>query len=366
MTRILIISVLSLLATVPSNAQTKGQGLFDVDARRTALAQPALVAVRAACLAIPRDPSWTNLKPIDGLKVADGSGVGGAANNFAWAVMTLTGRALAGDQASETSLRDLLLTWAKARAFEKTEVERDAYYALKRVLLPTIAAYSVLHRGLDESQRRIVSDWIDFLVRNIDRTFSTDGDRDTRRSLADSILMAWGAVIGDDTLYDKGYRGYRAILAEARPDGSLAMETRRGARALWYMRQALASLTLMAEVAATRGTDLYGFREGEANFDRLLSYLLNGIAEPEVVIVYASENYSPGAEADFRHQDMSFMTKRSQGRHYMAWAEPVAARDRPGLATKRLKMLLMRSFRPDRPLIDELAGGNATCFWGRG
>jgi poly(beta-D-mannuronate) lyase len=41
------------------------------------------------------------------------------------------------------------------------------------------------------------------------------------------------------------------------------------------------------------------------------------------------------------------------------------ARDRAGLATKRLKTLLTRSFRSDRPLIDELAGGNATCFWGR-
>jgi poly(beta-D-mannuronate) lyase len=171
--------------------------------------------------------------------------------------------------------------------------------------------------------------------------------------------------MSDETLYDKGYRGYRAILAGARPDGSLVLETRRGARALWYMRQSLASLTVMAEVAATRGTDLYALREGEANFDRLLSYLLNGIAEPEVVMAYASENDSPGAEADFRRQDISFMAKRSQGRHYMAWAEPVVARDRAGLATKRLKTLLTRSFRSDRPLIDELAGGNATCFWGR-
>jgi poly(beta-D-mannuronate) lyase len=365
MNRILVFSVLSLLAMAPSYAQTKGQGLFDVDARRTALAQPALTIVRAACLAIPRDPSWTNLKPIDGLKAADGSGMDGGVNNYAWAVMALAGRALAGDPASETSLRDLLLAWAKAKAFENTEVVSDAYYVLKRMLLPTITAYSVLHRSLDESQGRIISGWIDSLVRKIDRTFDTDADRNNQRSLDDSILMTWGAVMSDETLYDKGYRGYRAILAGARPDGSLVLETRRGARALWYMRQSLASLTVMAEVAATRGTDLYGLREGEANFDRLLSYLLNGIAEPEVVMAYASENYSPGAEADFRRQDVSFMAKRSQGRHYMAWVEPVVARDRAGLATKRLKTLLTRSFRSDRPLIDELAGGNATCFWGR-
>lgn len=82
-------------------------------------------------------------------------------------------------------------------------------------------------------------------------------------------------------------------------------------------------------------------------------------------MAYASENYIPGGDADFRRQDLGFMTKRSHGRHYMAWAEPVVSRERAGLATKRLKALFMRSLRPDRPLIDEFVGGNATCFWGR-
>jgi poly(beta-D-mannuronate) lyase len=239
MKRILALSVLSLLAMAPSYAQTKGQGLFDVEARRTALAQPALTTVRAACLGTPRDPSWTALKPIDGFKVGDGFGVDGSANNYTWAVMVMTGRALAGEPASEISLKDLLQTWAKARAFEGTESESGAYYSLKRVLLPTIAAYAVLHRSLDESQRRSLSGWIDSLVRKIDQTFDTDADRNNQRYLKDSILMAWGAVIGDDTLYEKGHSRYRAILAEARADGSLALETRRGARALWYMRQSL-------------------------------------------------------------------------------------------------------------------------------
>ena len=35
-----------------------------------------------------------------------------------------------------------------------------------------------------------------------------------------------------------------------RPDGSLPLETRRGARALWYQRHAIASLVVIAEIAA--------------------------------------------------------------------------------------------------------------------
>ncbi|MBD2745183.1 alginate lyase family protein [Microvirga sp. BT688] len=279
--------------------------------------------------------------------------------------MVLTGRALAGDAASEASLRDLLLAWAKAKAFADTEVEHDAYYALKRVLLPTVVAFSVLQRGLDEGQNRVLADWIDPLVRKADRAFDGAVDRNNHRYLADSLLMTWGAVIKDEALYAKGDERYRAILAEARTDGSLALETRRGARSLWYMRQSLASLTVMAEVAATHGTNLYDLRVGEVNFDRIASYLLNGIAEPNVVMAYASENYIPGGETDARRQDLGFMTKRSHGRHYMAWIEPLITRDRAGLATKRLKALFVRNIRQDRPLIDEFVGGNATCFWGR-
>jgi poly(beta-D-mannuronate) lyase len=226
-------------------------------------------------------------------------------------------------------------------------------------------AFSVLQRGLDEGQNRMLADWIDPLVRKADRAFDGAVDRNNHRYLADSLLMTWGAVIKDEALYAKGDERYRAILAEARPDGSLALETRRGARALWYMRQSLASLTVMAEVAGTRGTNLYDLRIGEVSFDRIASYLLNGIAEPNVVMAYASENYIPGGETDARRQDLGFMTKRSHGRHYMAWIEPLITRDRAGLATKRLKALFARNIRSDRPLIDEFVGGNATCFWGR-
>jgi poly(beta-D-mannuronate) lyase len=365
MKRTLCFLILTLLTAGPSFAQAKVQGLFDVELRRAALAQPVLTNVRTACLAVPRDPAWNGLKPIDSLKATEGYGTDGAANDYAWAVMVLTGRALAGDAGSEAALRDLMLAWARAKAFGNTEVENDAYYALKRVLLPTIVGYAVVQRALDDEQRRIVAGWIDPLVRRIDRTFDGDVDRNNHRTLADSVLMTWGAVSGDEALYNKGYDRYRAVLSDARADGSLPLETRRGSRALWYMRQSLASLTVMAEVAATRGTDLYGLRVGEASFDRIQSYLLNGIAEPSVVMAYASENYIPGSESDFHRQDMGFLAKRGHGRHYMAWAEPVIARDRPGLATKRLKALFGRSLRSDRPLIDEFIGGNATCFWGR-
>nr|WP_246215776.1 alginate lyase family protein [Microvirga makkahensis] len=338
---------------------------MDVEQRRAALAQSAFASIRAACLAIPREASWTTLKPIAALKATEGYGTDGSANDYAWAVMVLTGRALAGDVQSETSLRDLLLNWAKANAFARTEVENDAYYALKRVLLPTVVGYSIIQGGLDDEQRRVIAAWIDPLVRKVDHIFDGSVDHNNHRYLTDSVLMAWGAVAGDEALYSKGIERYRAILAEARADGSLPLETRRGARALWYMRQSLSSMTVIAEIAAARGTDLYALSHNDVTYDRVLSYTLNGITEPRIVLAYASENYIPGDESDFRKADLGFLAKRGHGRHYMAWVEPVVARDRGGLATRRLKALFARSIKNERPLIDEFAGGNATCIWGR-
>ena len=45
-----IVLLLNILTVGPSFAQAKGQGLFDVELRRTSLAQPAFMSARAACL----------------------------------------------------------------------------------------------------------------------------------------------------------------------------------------------------------------------------------------------------------------------------------------------------------------------------
>ena len=62
------------------------------------------------------------------------------------------------------------------------------------------------------------------------------------RYLSDSVDMAWGALRGDDALFRQGIASFLLALAQMRADGSLPLETARGARALWYQRHAIASL----------------------------------------------------------------------------------------------------------------------------
>jgi poly(beta-D-mannuronate) lyase len=359
--------IAALVATmVSTSVEAAGwKGLFDVEARSAQLATPQYAALRRACLATPIDSKWKRLKPIAGLTTTEGYGSDNKAEDFSWAVMVLSGRTLAGDRTARQSLTELLMRWASANAFGETEEVHDAYYALKRQLLPLSVAYATLEPGLAADEAQTLRDWIDPLVRRIDKVFDGDVDRNNHRTLADSVLAVWGSVTGDRALLDKGIARYDATLAETRADGTLELEARRGSRALWYQRQTLSSLVVLAETARGSGIDLYNHSsETGQSLATLIGAMMNGLSSPSVVLVYSAENHIPGPEKDFLKLDLGFLEKRGHGRHYMAWAEALASGEK-GLAYDRLHRLFDLEIAKQRPLIDEFAGGNATCFWGQ-
>ncbi|WAJ28731.1 alginate lyase family protein [Antarcticirhabdus aurantiaca] len=356
-----------LVLSLPGAARADGwTGLFDVPARQAALKTRELASVRAACLAIPAKSAWRRLAPIPALQPTEGYGSDNSAEDFSWAVMVLSGRALGGDEKARRQLAELMLAWAEADAFEATPEAYDPYYALKRQLLPLAVAFQVLSPTLTDEEAKTLRDWIDPLVRRIDARFDGDVDLNNHRTLADSVLMVWGSIVGDEALFEKGVGRFRETLAETRADGTLPLEARRGARALWYQRQTLASLTVIAEAARGHGLDLYAQAspDGRKSFATLLSALLNGLDAPLLATVYSAENHIPGPEKDYLKPDLGFMETRGHGRHYMAFTE-AAARGGSELAFGRLDALVDSRLAGQRPLIDEFVGGNATCFWGQ-
>jgi poly(beta-D-mannuronate) lyase len=361
-----VATTVSLLLGLALPATAWGwDGLFDVNSRADILKTDAYRDIRALCLAVAIDPAWEKLKPIRRLATTEGYGSDTSAEDFSWAVMVLSGRTLAGDARAGIRLADLMERWATAGAFTETEEINDAYYALKRQLLPLSVAYAILEPGLEAERAGRLRVWIDALVRKIDHTFDGDVDHNNHRVLADSVLAVWGAQTGDKAMMEKGLARYETVLDEVRPDGTLALEARRGARALWYQRQTLSSLTVMAETARGQGLDFYGRTSPEGrSYATLLGALLNGISSPILVAVYSAENHIPGPEKDFRQLELGFLETRGHGRHYMGWAE-AAILSGHGLAFDRLKDLFSRQIVARRPLIDEFIGGNSTCFWGQ-
>jgi poly(beta-D-mannuronate) lyase len=177
--------------------------------------------------------------------------------------------------------------------------------------------------------------------------------------------MAWGALVGEDSYFREGFAAFEEALSDMRADGSLPLETERGARALWYQRHAIASLITVAEIAAAQGYDLYALEEDGRSLHTAVRFLLDAIDNPALVEPYAAADYKPGTAQDPEDQDLSFLAARGHGRHYMAWAEFYMARFPDREESRRLLALLERKDPDFRPMIDDYSGGNTTCFVAR-
>jgi poly(beta-D-mannuronate) lyase len=293
-----------------------------------------------------------------------------ATEPFAWQVMAAAAAAFgAADANARRELAALLHRWAGAHAMRLgPRPSANSRYALDRTLLPTIVAFWLLQGDAvwPPAARDEVAHWLDDLVSE-GGAIEPGGmsARNNHHYLRGSVLMAWGALTGDAAAYARGPAAYRDALRDMRPDGSLPLETRRGARALWYQRHAIASLVTIAEMAAVQGQDLYGMEVDGRSLHTAVQFLLDGIADPRRVWRYAAANDKPGREGDYRRQDLSFLEPRGHGRHYMAWVEIYAARFPERPETRRLLTLVQPTRRGVRPMVDDYSGGNMTCFFAR-
>ncbi len=363
MQRILLLFTF-ILFVLPELSFAGNPIFFDVNNRREVLHSSGYEEILNDCMAENTSlPSLAASPPVLKLEPTEDYGSDHSANDFTKYIMFHGGRALAGNAASHDLLSKSILSWAEAKALEASVESYDTYYAIKRFLLPTIINYAIVEETYTEDQKAIIHGWLDRLVRRMDATFGGDVDHNNHRYLADSVLMAWGAFIGDKKLYQKGTDRFKIVLSQMNQMGGLPLENRRGARALWYLRQTLADLTVMAEIAAVHGDNLYGEKVDSATFNDLLSFYLAALHNELLILPDAAENYIPGPSHNFFEQDRGMLTARG-GRHYMAFTEAYEARfGDKGFVPVRLHRLMMETGFKERPLIDEYVGGNASCFW---
>ena len=310
-------------------------------------------------------PEADAMAPITGLGGTDEYGSDQATQDFAWGVMVLGARALGGDSGSSAELADIFNEWADSGALMSTERSHDAVYALKRTLLPMIVSYSIARPIIPEDRRIVVETWLDRLVALASTEFDGDVDFNNHRYLADSVIAAWGALSDDPSLLDTAEaRLVYALTEQLREDGSWPLETRRGARALWYTRQSLASLTFIINMLEAQGRDPMADPTLQAQYEKALTYLLDGIRNPAIVTKYAVENYIPGPSADYTQQDLSFLETRPHGRHYMAFLASARFLVSDPDLLERIDRFLREVPEDQYPMIDEFSGGNTTCIWG--
>lgn len=350
----------SQISYSPFKTINSGTVLFDVAARKQALRQGELKESSEMCFA--PQPNGKVGEPIKGFKTTSGYGADRRSHKFAWEIMTQAGRSLAGDEASTKALKELLLSWKDAKAFGKTQESHNAYFSLKRILYPLIISFSIVQSEFSEDEQRDIIAWLDPIVRQTDKKFGGKVDDNNHRFMADAALMAWGVVVDDAKLYHKGIERMHLVLSEMREDGSLPLETRRGNRSIWYMRQSLASLTAIAEMGRLQGDDLFALEVAGKGLPQMLSFFMNAANNPLIAFPYAAENLIPGHHYNVFEQDLGMLKTRGHGRHYMAFAESWLAHQE-GFVVDRLQHFMDRRVVGTRPFIDEFSGGNVSCYW---
>jgi poly(beta-D-mannuronate) lyase len=361
----------SLVPTADATVEVPvtGEVMLKVAARKAELAKLPLEERRRLC-GTPQTV-WPSHPVVRTIKLRADGGPDSRSEPFALAVMQEAALVLAeGDTTAHAALLNNLDRWARGAALTKIEEASNSYYALDRTLLPTIIAWSILRETSDvePERRQRVERWLHRLMRlrGDQRSQAAAGETTLRNNhyfLRASVSMAWGALVENHDYFEEGMAAFSQALADMRTDGSLPLETERGARALWYQRHAIASLVAIAEMAALHGRDLYAEERDGRSLHRAIRFLLDAIDDPRLVATYAQVDYKPGIDLDPTQQDLSFLTRRGHDRRYMAWAELYLARFPERLESQRL-LTLLRGADPDfRPMIDDYSGGNMSCFF---
>lgn len=323
----------------------------------------------------PLPSSSLRLAPVRGLDAPAHSGTDRSAEPFALLQMTAAAawRGHRDAAVAEAAVGEMW-RWARAGALgDVGEADPEAsntnsIFSLRRALIALIGAWLDL-RNSPAGQRHAgeVEAWLWGLIERQD--VPTGAARNRAAAIAVSnrnnhVLLratveAQGARLArrPDVRSDLASRSYeraRATLADMRADGSLPLETARGPRALWYQRQALASLVYLGDLLAPLGLDVWQPRADGADLHRAAAFLVQAIDRPEMLAPYVGAG-------DARRQDLGFLAPRHHGRHYMAWAVLYRARFPARDEASALSRWLPAPGHAGWPQVDDFVGGNATC-----
>ncbi len=264
---------------------------------------------------------------------------------------------------------EAMLRWARAGALSEivdagpAESNTNSIYSLRRALIAILGAWMDLrHAPAGRAHAEEVERWLSHLVTLQDVTTGGKKSRAKGEAMSNhnnhallraTVAAQWAVLTGRRQLADVAESDARAAIAGMGADGSLPLEMKRGPRALWYQRHAIASLVYIGELLRPFGFDVWQPRADGADLHRAIAFLLDAIEDPERIVAYTG--------ADDGRQDLGFLVLRGNGRHYMAWAELYRARFPDRDESMRLLALLPARGERGWPLVDDYVGGNATC-----
>lgn len=226
----------------------------------------------------------------------------------------------AGDRETCKDIRDYALEWAESGKPEMPWTRLAEWRATitvnMRLTGPMMAALAIAQaeEPLPSDAAEKVLGWLKSKVDEFSHDLRGDGyyDFDTgsvrkaahNHAVQSSVAaMSYGALARNDGYFETGIEQWHITLDSMREDGSLPIETRRGARALFYQGRTIAGLVMLAERARAQGIDL--FRQAPQpgkSIHQPVKFFIDAIEDPKIVFPYARENHSPGSRKHYTDQ----------------------------------------------------------------
>ncbi|MFN3614709.1 MAG: alginate lyase family protein [Rubrimonas sp.] len=167
-------------------------------------------------------------------------------------------------------------------------------------LPPALTAWQILRQtaAASDEDRAAIDAWL--------ASVSAVGDVHPAANHVGSIRAAnrlmLGGMLGDQNMIDAGVADWRNQIDAIAADGSFPLEADRGRNALIHTARNIAFLIHGAEIAASMGVDLYGYRSKSGrSLDDAIAFMLDADEDNALIDVHARANRRPGSDApDFR------------------------------------------------------------------
>lgn len=200
---------------------------------------------------------------------------------------------------------------------------------------------------LEAAKKVEVKKWLSRLNKLVIHDYSSPAEIPKNNKL---YWAAWAVGITSTVLqnpehYKWAIEQAKTGLIQIEDDGTLPLEVRRSARAQTYHLFAALPLVLMAELAATNGTDLYSYNNGALH--KLVALNVTQFYKPDYLV------HRSGSKQVLDRERLPAL---------IAWLEPYVSRFE--FTDPKAKKNAERILRTYRPLFDRRAGGDTTLLFG--
>ena len=344
---------------------TKPIGLFDANARREALdGNPELASLcfdNAQLTSLPASP-------VDVV----GHGLGSMFltqfpfTDETWFIAEiLNGWFRTGNQKFLYELRAWLIASSEAGSFSNLipdpdhTLVMDALFNLRFVLKPTFVAFDVLRqtKSLSANEEKQILQWLEPIVKNSDMrgcegTWSCTPDKWPAEhwTLHDyTTLMLWGVVSGSDYYFQRGVEFYLKSLKSLKHKGITPEYGKKKERGLRKQNEVVGYLTILAEIAAIQGYDLYSVSVKGKSLWTAFEFLQDAVENPNIAARYG-----------YKVQEKAFLDSSYHWDRTVAWFEILAAR----FPSHPLVVRFAGNIGAERPMGGETYGGHLSCYLG--